>query len=131
MRIGPLAAAPVLTVSPTATLAEAARTIWDHHMGSAVVVAADNPPGIITERDLLRAVAEHADVTSTTVSAYMTPNAVTITASWEVVDAARLMIEKGFRHLVVVTDNGEVAGIVSIRDMVKALVEERQRTLAG
>lgn len=131
MRIGPLAASPVLTLGPTETLAEAARIIWGHHMGSAVVVAEGQRPGIITERDLLHAIAESADMTTTRVADYMTPNAVTITPSWEVVDAARLMIEKGFRHLVVVDAAGKLSGIVSIRDMVKALVEERQRTLAG
>ncbi|MFN2397975.1 MAG: CBS domain-containing protein [Gemmatimonadaceae bacterium] len=131
MLIGPLAASPVLTVGQNETLAEAARIIWGHHTGSAVIVAQGQPPGIITERDLLRAVAEGADVSAIKVSDYMTPNAVTITASWDVVDAARLMIEKGFRHLVVVNDSGKLMGIVSIRDMVKALVEERQRTLAG
>jgi CBS domain-containing protein len=54
-----------------------------------------------------------------------------VTASWEVVDAARRMIQGGFRHLIVIDDRGEMVGIVSIRDMVAALVEERQRVLAG
>ncbi len=61
----------------------------------------------------------------------MTPNAVAVNASWEVVDAARRMIQGGFRHLIVTDDRGGVTGIVSIRDMVAALVEERQRVLAG
>jgi len=131
MLIGPLAASPVLTLGPNETLAVAARAIWAHHTGSAVVVAAGQPPGIITERDLLRAVAESVDVANTKVRDYVTPDAVTITPSWEVVDAARLMIDRGFRHLLVVNEAGKLLGIVSIRDMVKALVEERQRTLAG
>ena len=131
MLIGPLAASPVLTLGPNETLAVAARAIWAHHTGSAAVVAAGQPPGIITERDLLRAVAESVDVANTKVRDYVTPDAVTITPSWEVVDAARLMIDRGFRHLLVVNEAGKLLGIVSIRDMVKALVEERQRTLAG
>jgi len=91
----------------------------------------DGKPGIITERDLLHALAEGSDPRTTPVSSYMTSDAVTVTASWEVVDAARRMIQGGFRHLIVVDDRGLVTGIVSIRDMVAALVEERQRVLAG
>jgi CBS domain-containing protein len=95
------------------------------------VLGPDGKPGIITERDLLRAMAEGSDPGATPVSSYMTPNAVAVNASWEVVDAARRMIQGGFRHLIVTDDRGGVTGIVSIRDMVAALVEERQRVLAG
>ncbi|MCA1600509.1 MAG: CBS domain-containing protein [Acidobacteria bacterium] len=97
--------------------------------GSAVVVVAGQPHGIITERDVLRAVAETADLATTKVRDQMTANVVTITPSWEVVDAARLMIEKRFRHLVVVNDSGALVGIVSIRDIVKALVESANELL--
>jgi CBS domain-containing protein len=61
----------------------------------------------------------------------MTLDAVAVTASWEVVDAARRMAEGGFRHLIVVDHSGEVTGMISIRDMVSALVEERRHLLAG
>lgn len=131
MLIGPLATRHVLTVAADDTLAAAARRMWAEHMGSAVVPQPEAKPGIITERDLLRALAEGADPQTTPVSSYMTPNAVTVTASWEVVDAARTMIERGFRHLLVTNDSGDMVGVVSIRDMVAALVEERQRVLAG
>jgi len=60
----------------------------------------------------------------------MTPDAVTITSEWHVVDAARTMMERGFRHLVVV-DEGRLVGVLSIRDMVKALLQDRQRMAAG
>ncbi|MBA2692567.1 MAG: CBS domain-containing protein [Rubrobacter sp.] len=121
----------VLTVDPEHTLSEAARGIWERGVGSAVVLSGEGGPGIITERDLLRAVADGADPTSTKVGAYMTSNAVTITVGWHVVDAARTMIERGFRHLIVLDDAGEVVGMVSIRDMVRALLEDKKRTLAG
>ncbi|MGH3089397.1 MAG: CBS domain-containing protein [Rubrobacteraceae bacterium] len=121
----------ILTVEPEQTLSEAARRIWERGVGSAVVLSEGEKPGIITERDLLRAVAEGADPTSAKVGAYMTPNAVAITLSWHIVDAARTMIERGFRHLIVLDDAGEVVGMLSIRDMVRALLEDKKRTLAG
>ncbi len=121
----------ILAVEPDQSLSEAARRIWERRVGSAVVLSGEDDPGIITERDLLRAVAEGADPTSTKVGAYMTPNAVAITLNWHVVDAARTMIERGFRHLIVLDDTGEVVGMLSIRDMVRALLEGKKRTLAG
>lgn len=120
----------ILAVEPENTLAEAARRIWERRVGSAVVFS-NGKPGIITERDILRAVAEGADPESAKVAAYMTENAVTVTLGWHVSDAARTMIERGFRHLVVLDGAGEVAGMLSIRDMMRAMLEERKRTLAG
>ncbi len=131
MLIGPLAERNILMVDADATLASAAEQMWARHCGSAVVTGPDGKPGIITERDFMHALAEGSDPRTTPVSSYMTSDAVTVTASWEVVDAARRMIQGGFRHLVVVDDRGLVTGVVSIRDMVAALVEERQRVLAG
>jgi CBS domain-containing protein len=122
----------ILSVEPGDTLAEAARRIWERRVGSAVVISGDDPPGIITERDILRAVAEGADPTSAKVGEYMTPNAVTITPAWHVEDAARTMIERGFRHLIVIEEeSGEIAGMLSIRDMMRAMLETKKRTLAG
>ena len=120
----------ILAVEPEHTLSEAARLMRDRGVGSALVIEEEDP-GIITERDLLRALADGADPTSTKVGAYMTPNAVTITLTWHVVDAARTMIERGFRHLIVLDDAGQIVGMLSIRDMVRALLKDRQRALAG
>ena len=118
-------------MEPEHTLSEAARRMRDRGVGSAVVISEEEDPGIITERDLLRALADGADPTSTKVGAYMTPNAVTVTLTWHVVDAARTMIERGFRHLIVLDDTGQIVGMLSIRDMVRALLKDRQRALAG
>ncbi|MCA1676993.1 MAG: CBS domain-containing protein [Actinobacteria bacterium] len=122
---------PLFTVSPDDTLAHCAAMMREHGRGSATVVAPGEPPGIITERDLLRAVADGADMGATRVAEYRTANAVTVTPTWHVVDAARIMIERRFRHLVVVDPAGTVLGVLSIRDIARALLEERQGILAG
>ncbi|MCA1605877.1 MAG: CBS domain-containing protein [Acidobacteria bacterium] len=121
----------LLTVSPDQTLSDAGRQMIRHGVGSAVVIAKDDPPGIITERDLLRAIADGVDFDLAKVSEYMVSKAVTVTDRWHVVDAAETMIDRGFRHLVVVDEDGKVTGIISIRDMVRALLDDRRQTLAG
>jgi len=121
----------LLTVSPEQTLSDAGRQMIQHGVGSAVVIAGDEPPGIITERDLLRAIGDGVDFDVAKVSEYMVSKAVTVTDRWHVVDAAGTMIDRGFRHLVVVDEDGKVTGIISIRDMVRALLDDRRQTLAG
>jgi len=122
----------IVAVRHDETLSEAARRMPARRVGSALVSPQPRGAGfgIITERDLLRAMADGVDPGSTLVAAYMTPDAVTITSEWHVVDAARTMMERGFRHLVVV-DEGRLVGVLSIRDMVKALLQDRQRMAAG
>jgi CBS domain-containing protein len=132
MRIGPFATQQeILSIGPELTLSEAARRMWDRRAGSALVEAKGEKPAIVTERDLLRAFADGVDLTTTQVNAYMTPDAVTVTANWHVVDVARTMIERGFRHVIMLDDVGQVVGVLSIRDVVRAMLEDRQGTLAG
>jgi len=99
MKIGQFVAQQQLvTVRPEQTLAEAAREMIRHRVGSAVVIAGDEPPGIITERDLLRAIADGVDFDLAKVGQYMVAKAVTVTERWHVVDAAGTMMERGFRR---------------------------------
>jgi len=97
--------------------------MFERRSGSAVVDHGMEGPGIITERDLLQAVAEGVDLGSTPVEDYMTANAITASTSWDAEKAARLMLERGFRHLIVMDDRGRIDGILSIRDLVKALLD--------
>ncbi|CAN5210368.1 CBS domain-containing protein [soil metagenome] len=122
----------IVVVQHDETLAEASSRMRDRRVGSALILVQPRGEGlgIITERDLLRAMADGVDPGDTPVSAYMTSNATTITSDWHVVDAARTMMERGFRHLLVV-DEGRLVGVLSIRDMVKALLQDRQRMAAG
>jgi CBS domain-containing protein len=121
----------VVTVGPRHSVAEAARRMRAGNVGSAVVETEDGHPGIITERDLLRAMAEGVDPDAATVEEYMTATAITASPSWSAIDAASRMMEGGFRHLVVLGDNGRVTGILSIRDLVSSLLKEFQRASAG
>jgi CBS domain-containing protein len=105
----------VLTVEPSDTIGEAAEKMNASNVG-AVVVMEDmvRIVGIVTERDLLRAVASRARAAEARVRQWMTPNPVTIDPDITIEEAARIMFDNNFRHLPVVKD-GRALGIVSLR----------------
>jgi len=105
----------VLTVEPSDTIGEAAEKMNAANVG-AVVVVEDmvRIVGIVTERDLLRAVASRARAAEARVRQWMTPNPVTIGPDLTIEQAAKIMFDNNFRHLPVVKD-GRALGIVSLR----------------
>jgi CBS domain-containing protein len=109
----------VLTIESEATLGAAARQMWNRSVGAAVVVEDDKIVGIFTERDLLRAIADSRHPDQGQVQSYMTADPVTLPSDHSPSEAARIMTERRFRHIPVV-DEGELVGIVSIRDLVSA-----------
>ncbi|HLX33116.1 MAG TPA: CBS domain-containing protein [Gaiellaceae bacterium] len=106
----------VLTVDPTASIGEAAEKMIEAGVG-AVVVMEDmvRIVGIVTERDLMRAVAQRARAAEARVRQWMTESVVTIEPDTTVQDAAKMMFEKNFRHLPVVNKDGRLLGIASLR----------------
>jgi CBS domain-containing protein len=112
----------VLTVSTDATLAEAARAMDERGVGAVVVLDGDVIAAILTERDVLRAVAAGQDG-SAPVTEWMTRDPDTIEPTDTTDHAASLMIHGGFRHLPVVED-GAVVGILSIRDLMKLALDD-------
>ena len=131
MDLGALATRAVLSLGAEVSLRVAARRMVERRVGSAVVLTEDGRPGIITERDLMRALAEGADPDETTVEAFMTPDALTASPSWDLLHAGTSMLRGGFRHLLVMDANGSVAGVVSMRDLVRALLESAGAGPAG
>ena len=88
-------------------------------MGAAVVVDPDGEgAGIVTERDILRAIAEGTDPDVETVGSHLTTEIVYAAPTWTLTEAAEAMLRGGFRHLVVL-DAGEVVGVLSVRDIVR------------
>ena len=105
----------VLTVSPSDTIGEAAEKMHAANVG-AVVVVEDmvRIVGIVTERDLVRAVSQRVRAAEARVRQWMTPDPVTIAPDMLIEDAAQVMFDNNFRHLPVVRD-GRPLGIVSLR----------------
>jgi CBS domain-containing protein len=106
----------VLAVAPEDTLGEAAQKMVERGVGSAVVLDFGRLIGILTERDLLRATAGRTHSSEARVREWMTADPVTATEDTSVEEAARTMLDSGFRHLPVIAD-GRAVGIVSIRDV--------------
>src|SRR5690349_18937379 len=109
----------VLTLGPEHTLREAAARMADRRVGAAVVVDPDAPGvGILTERDILLALAQGGDVDAERTGDHLTSGLVYAAPEWSLEEAAVAMVRGGFRHLVVV-EQGDVVGIVSMRDVVR------------
>jgi CBS domain-containing protein len=111
----------VLGLDPATSLLEAARRMNERRVGAVVVTEGDRLVGIVTERDVLRAVATGG--VDGPVAAAMTPSPETIGPEESAGQAAALMIHGGFRHLPVV-DGADVVGMVSIRDLVRVSVDD-------
>src|SRR2546423_1061433 len=113
----------VLTVAPEDTIGETAQKMADQGVSSAAVSAYARMIGIVTERDLTRAVAGRVHTSEARVREWMTPNPVTLTRDASPAEAARIMLENRFRHIPIVEDEHTV-GIVSIRDVARWSTEE-------
>ena len=114
----------VLTVGPGHTLRQAAEQMAKRKVGAAIVMDPEVPgPGIITERDLLVSVAKGEDPDTERVCDHLTANIVVAGPDWSLEQAAAAMIRGGFRHLVV-ADGGEVAGVLSVRDVVRCWTDD-------
>jgi CBS domain-containing protein len=109
----------ILSVGPSHTLREAARLMSGQRVGAAVVVDASHPGiGILTERDILDSVGSGQDPDSEIVADHRTADVVFATPEWTLEQAAAAMSAGNFRHLIVL-DGHEVAGLLSMRDIVR------------
>jgi CBS domain-containing protein len=119
----------VLMVGPDHTIRQVARQMADRRVGSAVIHDPDAEGfGIMTERDVLYAIGRGLDPDSERVADHLTWDVVYATPEWTLEEAAAAMVRGGFRHLVVM-DDGEVLGVISVRDILR--VWTRQRTPAA
>lgn len=122
MRLGDLVGDAPYVCGPDTTLLEAAAAMEDSDLGSLAVVEGMELLGLVTERDIRRAVAAGTDL-ETAVSTVMSDEPDTFDPDLDVWDAATWIAESGYRHLPVVADDGSLLGVVSIRDLLKALVD--------
>jgi CBS domain-containing protein len=105
-----------VTESPEDSLRSAAERMWRQQTGSLLITEGGKLLGIITERDLLRAVALGASPDQATVDEAMTVEVYTVAPDMPLQDAAREMASRWIRHLPVVED-GRLLGVVSMRDV--------------
>ncbi|NBE56925.1 CBS domain-containing protein [Streptomyces boluensis] len=116
----------VLTIGPDHTLRQAARLMSARRVGAAVVFDTDaNGVGILTERDILNSLGSGQDPDKETAGTHTTTDVVFAAPSWTLAEAADAMAHGGFRHLIVLDDH-EPVGIVSVRDIIRCWTPGRR-----
>jgi len=110
---------PIITISPEATVKEAAQLMHDEEINALFVPGAE--AGIVTSSDIVAAVAEAADTTTVTVGEVMTSPVERVPRSLPLGEAAAMMTNFGIKHLPVVDDDNDYVGIVSSTDITMAL----------
>jgi CBS domain-containing protein len=117
----------VIRIGPTLSVADAVKVLTTRRIGATVVTEGERLLGVMSERDVMRALAVNGpDALGMQVAEVMTAPVITIRLDDSVVDALGLMTQRRIRHLPVV-DGGELVGIVSIGDLVKARIEEAEQ----
>jgi CBS domain-containing protein len=115
----------ILTVGPAHTLRQAATLMSARRTGAAVVLDPDSGGiGVLTERDILNSVGLGQNPDTERTHAHTTTDVVFAAPTWSLQEAAQAMTRGGFRHLIVL-DRGEVAGIVSVRDIIRCWLPAR------
>ncbi len=121
----------VLSVGPAHTLREAARLMSGQRVGAAVVVDSEHSGvGILTERDILDSIGAGQDPDTEVVADHRTSDVVFAAPDWTLEQAASAMMAGNFRHLVVI-DAQEVAGLLSMRDIVRCWAGQDAPAAAG
>jgi CBS domain-containing protein len=109
-----------IIVAPEDTLGEVAERMTAVNVGAVIVKDYGRMIGILTERDMLKAMAARVHTSEARVRQWMTEEPITASVDADAEEAAQLMLEQGFRHLPIVDESGAVAGIVSLRRVVAA-----------
>jgi signal-transduction protein with cAMP-binding, CBS, and nucleotidyltransferase domain len=124
MQVRNLMKKPVVTVGADQSVRQAARQMREHVIGSVIVTAGDRLAGILTERDLLHAVADDRDLDQTSAGELMTKDLVTAGPNWDVVVAASVMTSHRIRHLVV-QEGDQLVGVLSLRDVLSVYLPDQ------
>ena len=121
MKVSDLPPGRLLSVDPDTTIAEVARRMRTEDTDSVAVMSQGRLVGIITERDMVRAIADGVDSQQATASVVMTEDPATVEADEDAAVVAVKMIKLGVRHLPVVNKSGKPIGLVSARNLVAML----------
>lgn len=124
--VGAICAKPVVTVSPEATVHEAAHRMWTRKVGALVVTDATGAPlGILTDRDIVvRVVAAGKDPAKAQVGRVMRRHPTVIREDQGILDATKVLSRRGVRRLPVVDAKGKLVGVVALDDLLMLLGSE-------
>jgi len=120
----------VFTIAPQATVLDALKMMAEHNIGALLVMTKDTMEGIVSERDCIRKVELMGrNAKDTKINEIMTSDVITVDSSQPLEECMSLMIEKNIRHLPVY-DGGELVGLLSVRDVLKEVIEVQQMMLS-
>ena len=120
----------VFSIAPDATVLDALSMMAEHNIGALLVMSDGEMVGIVSERDCVRKVdVMGKNANETRVKDIMTSNVITMEASHPLEECMSLMIEKNFRHMPV-SEGKELLGILSVRDVLKEVIEVQQMMLS-
>jgi CBS domain-containing protein len=120
----------VFTIAAEATVFEALEMMAKHNIGALLVMNGDEIKGIVSERDCIRKVdVMGRNARDTRVSDIMTSSVITVDANQPLEDCMSLMIDKNIRHLPV-CEGKQLLGVVSVRDVLKEVIEVQQMMLS-
>jgi CBS domain-containing protein len=120
----------IFSVAPDDPVLTAIKKMAEHHVGALLVMTGDKLVGIVSERDYARKVVLLGrSANETRVEAIMTAKVITVNPKQDAHDCMRLMTDMRIRHLPVVSGD-RVVGVLSIGDLVRAVIEEQERTIA-
>jgi CBS domain-containing protein len=120
--IATLAHRDPVAVTADATLRDVAHRLWAESVGALVVDHLGHPRGVISERDIVTALARGADPDTATAGDAMTPQVISARLQDPILDAVFQMLDGAIRHLPIVDDDGAVIAMVSVRDMLGPLL---------
>jgi CBS domain-containing protein len=129
MNAGELCNRDVITITRDASIIDAAKLMRDHHVGCLVVVenreGQTEPVGILTDRDIvIEVIAEECGIADVSVGDVMSYTLLKVNEKETVFDTAQRMRARGVRRVPVIRDNGELAGILALDDILEMLSEE-------
>ncbi len=122
MKVRDIMTTTLCVVDPDATVGEAATLMGERRVGSVLICSDERLQGILTERDIVRALSTDYEASRRAVGEWMTKDPATATPETDVRIALRTMVEGGFRHLPILEDE-RVVGMVSIRDVAEHLAD--------
>ncbi len=123
MKVADIMKTTLCTVDPEASIGEAATLMGERHVGSVLVLEGERLVGILTERDIVKALSNTHDAPGRPVVEWMSKHPRSTPSDTTMRDALQIMVDGGFRHLPIM-DGDTVVGMVSIRDVAGSLTEE-------
>ncbi len=127
-KVGALIKRPPITVPADTSLLDVIKTMAAHNIGLVVVVdEAGRPVGVVSERDVIRALAKGVQLSEKALKVGTSGDLVTANIDDDIYSAVKKMRERGIRHILVVDHAGKLAGVISIRD----LIEDRALKAVG